>query len=129
MKTKTTYICETCGAEYKHKSVAVYCENSPELPLCPVSIGQSVHVYERYDEPQPDEVVEIIIGEPWVVGAANGWDDPQKFLERANELMCHHYLIRIKNYHQMSKDYDSSTTIVGITNIMVDGKFLEEEPL
>ena len=129
MKTKTFYICETCGAEYEHEAIAIVCEGQPKLPLCPVSVGQSVRVYERYDVPEVDEVVEIIVGPPLAASISVGSRSPEEFLECARHLMGHSYRIRIKNEHQMSKDQDSYTDTVFLTDIMVNGKFLEEEPL
>lgn len=123
---QTFYTCEVCGYVYEHEEIALACENSKELDPCPVKVGQIVRVYERYDAPEKDEVVEIIIGPPWSASAARSWgNNPYGFLQRVGGKLHHRYLVKVKNTHRMSKDDDSYTDTVSLNNIMVNDKFLE----
>jgi hypothetical protein len=55
-----TYICEICGAEYKRKELAEYCENF-NLSTSEISIGDTILVESRYDGYFEEKVTDVLL--------------------------------------------------------------------
>lgn len=122
MIVKNVYICETCGAEYQYEVTALHCESSPPLQPCPLSTGQKVKVYERYDDPQEDEVVGlelIYIGYLHQIEWNRTEEQVNKFLVGYSTKQSHGWLVEVKNTHQMSKDESSYTSKVRLSSIYI----------
>ena len=125
-ETIVRHRCTVCGTEWDHQELALLCESSV-LPPCPVKPGDKVKVYERYDPPEPDEVVSVrvVIYSPAL--SLRSWGGRYKeALKRFPDLSFHTYLVKVKDHHRMSKDHDSNTDEVYLSDIMVGDDFLPD---
>lgn len=96
---------------------------------CPVQTGDTVKVYERYDDAEDDIVVSVRIGPgPFNGIAAQHLDESDEInWEAWRRLPRHEWWITVKNNHRMGKDEDSYTNIVSPRNVMVNGEWLPDE--
>lgn len=126
MKITQIYECEICGYDYPQSWMAKRCENSPPLPPCPVVVGQNVEIYERYGSPEPDIVKKITLVPSMYCRSMSGWGENEiGFFEVCKTPQFHRWQVQVKDDHQMSKDPDSYTNTVCLSDVRVDGKWLE----
>ncbi len=133
--SKTTYLCDACGEEYKYKFTADYCENSLRLRPCPVSAGQKVWVWERYgygDGARESYAADPDLGSDIVVSTRVGnhgylhsvehnrsEEEVREFLKDGGRRQAHRWMVTTETDHRMSKDSDSYTHEVSIENVQL----------
>ena len=116
----TRYRCAVCGSEYADQRVAARCE-ATVLPPCPVSVGDEVECYERYNPPELDRVVSISIGPGMLrqqLEVATGAEVDRLL---AFHYPMHEYIVSVERTHRMSKDDNSYTVDLTLENIRRPG--------
>lgn len=122
------YICEVCHNRYQSKTLAMECEAYVIEP-CPVAVGDKVHVYERYGDPEPDEVtqIELAAGSEIISLMDVGDDELEKqagLIDLRRRWGWHQWLVECKESHQIGKQWTAYW--FELSYIYVNGKKLKE---
>lgn len=98
------YICEVCGARWHDRDVAEACEAHKPEPK--YRVGDKVRVYERYGEPEPDEVLEVHLGRSpmsQMIRSDLPLNEGQKRL--LHKEGHHSWKYTVRKIHQLTKDH------------------------
>lgn len=129
MRIETRYVCETCGTRYRSRPLAEACE-AIALPPCPVAPGDAVRVRERYEEPQPDVVRSVTVCASALAFACAEMDGDhptaRRLIAGTGTARLHRWAITVGATHQLGKGDESLTDEVGLGDLMVDGRYLDE---
>lgn len=124
------FICDACQSEYRTQKAAVFCEASPSLPPCCVRVGDLVHIHEEVYDPQPDEIIEILLIPTHDVLDLADWDETEDtedldaFIASKPDLVCHQWGVRVHHEHHTSNE-DVYTDTVPLSYVYVNNTLLE----